>query len=194
MEKLATPAQLAQELETLLEYAQGSNPSRVRIATELRSLASRLGAKALEPWLEQSLKERDVQREYRKQYRSLADAARITGNPEYDGKAATIWYVKKAIPIEDRRDIIMGYDWLKERRPDLLAEIPEKTHNILGTVGERNLEEIFRMMQGEAWSPMGQARQLVTRKGLDHTSMSVGDVVQIGSQYHFVDRIGFEKL
>jgi hypothetical protein len=40
-----------------------------------------------------------------------------------------------------------------------------------------DLERVFAEMQGEVWSPNGEARPLVLAKGLRHTSMSVGDIV-----------------
>jgi hypothetical protein len=39
-----------------------------------------------------------------------------------------------------------------------------------------NLEGVFRFMQGEVWSPHGEARELVLALGV-HTSMSVGDII-----------------
>jgi hypothetical protein len=33
-------------------------------------------------------------------------------------------------------------------------------------------------MQGERWSPDGEGRALIEKKGLEHTSMSVNDVVR----------------
>lgn len=44
---------------------------------------------------------------------------------------------------------------------------------------DSSLEQLFHDMQGEIWSPNGEARGLIERKGLRHTSMSVGDVVEI---------------
>jgi hypothetical protein len=49
-------------------------------------------------------------------------------------------------------------------------------------------------MQGEFWSPMGEARNLIQTLGLHHTSMSCGDVVQFGSDFYMVDFMGYKKL
>ena len=38
------------------------------------------------------------------------------------------------------------------------------------------LEDLFEKMQGECWSPNGEAHDLIEAAGADHTSMSVGDV------------------
>ena len=40
-----------------------------------------------------------------------------------------------------------------------------------------NKDEIFHTMQGEIWSPNGEARPLIRGLKLQHTSMSVGDIV-----------------
>lgn len=53
------------------------------------------------------------------------------------------------------------------------------THIHLGNIPQEIPEEIFMVMQGEVWSPLGQANNLIRRKGLSHTSMSVGDIVKM---------------
>lgn len=56
-----------------------------------------------------------------------------------------------------------------------------------------NLEEVYYLMQGENWSPNGEARQAVQDLGLAHTSMSVGDLVRDleTGEWSIVDYIGF---
>jgi hypothetical protein len=49
-------------------------------------------------------------------------------------------------------------------------------------------------MQGEVWSPNGEARGLIEAKGLLHTSMSVGDVVVGPDGVHVVAMFGFELV
>lgn len=43
MKKIASPDELASELRSLLAYAEGDQPSRERLASELSSLAGRVG-------------------------------------------------------------------------------------------------------------------------------------------------------
>lgn len=43
---------------------------------------------------------------------------------------------------------------------------------------EEDLEDVYFTMQGENWSPNGEAREAIQELGLSHTSMSIGDVVQ----------------
>lgn len=40
------------------------------------------------------------------------------------------------------------------------------------------LEEIFYRMQGEVWSPHGEARYMIASLGVQHTSMSIGDIAR----------------
>ena len=56
------------------------------------------------------------------------------------------------------------------------------------------LEWVFRHMQGEVWSPNGEARPLIAGKGLTHTSMSVGDVIRTGGKTYVVKGTGFMEL
>jgi len=124
------------------------------------------------------------------QYKSLNDAVAVTSNPSYEKGNSGIWYMKKSF----FRDGSMGVDWLIER--DMLPNMRtiDDTHEHLGGIRERNLERVWRLMQGEAWSPRGEARSLITKKGLGHTSMSVGDVIQQGSKLFMVDRTGFRRI
>lgn len=52
------------------------------------------------------------------------------------------------------------------------------THCYLGSLYAKDLEEVFVVMQGERWSPNGEARELIKAAGLQHTSMSVGDIIR----------------
>lgn len=52
------------------------------------------------------------------------------------------------------------------------------THVLVGCVAwRRDWQSLYGAMQGHNWSPRGEARRLIQRLGLDHTSMSVGDVL-----------------
>lgn len=79
-----------------------------------------------------------------------------------------IWYMKK----EWFRDGICG-------AKTTLDEL-EQTHTKVGMVEETDPDKIWMGMQGEMWSPNGEARELISSLGLVHTSMSVGDVIVIG--------------
>lgn len=54
--------------------------------------------------------------------------------------------------------------------------IPGETHNLIRELEANSLGEVFRKMQGFNWSPNGEANALIRAAGVQHTSMSVGDV------------------
>lgn len=57
------------------------------------------------------------------------------------------------------------------------------------------LNMVYTLMQGEMWSPRGQARDLLARRGVFHTSMAIGDVVVTPSGQCFeVDDFGFRSI
>ena len=83
-----------------------------------------------------------------------------------------VWYMKP----EWFRDGIMGdepngFDLAKTHIRLKDVEIER------GTSYDAECETIWVAMQGENWSPNGEARPLIEEKGLRHTSMSVGDVL-----------------
>ena len=70
------------------------------------------------------------------------------------------------------------------------------THALLFAVRGKSLDEVYMKMQGENWSPNGEARELIRGQGLKHTSMSVGDIL-LSEQYSTFFRCamaGWEKL
>jgi len=94
------------------------------------------------------------------------------------------------------RDGLMGAKWLKERGKLPDPKDLEKTHIFLGSFEAADLENLFYKMQGEVWSPNGEARPIIEAKGLRHTSMSVGDIAVDQETWivHLVDRWGFAKI
>ena len=58
-----------------------------------------------------------------------------------------------------------------------------------------NLEDLFTKLQGENWSPCGQARAFIQGLGLTHTSMSAGDVVCDENELFWLcDSFGWTRL
>lgn len=100
-------------------------------------------------------------------------------------KRYDIWYMK---PHYFRSRIT------ENARPDPLNLEATHTH-LKGIEIDDGLEQVFHHMQAECWSPQGEARELIRSKGLEHTSMSVGDIVidETGA-IHEVKNFGFEKL
>jgi hypothetical protein len=60
--------------------------------------------------------------------------------------------------------------------------------------GAACLDLVYAHMQAENWSPFGEARSLIEQKGLQHTSMSVGDVIVVDGDPHVVTSTGFAPL
>lgn len=62
----------------------------------------------------------------------------------------------------------------------LLLTIPRfrLSHTFVRQVEAEALGDVYHLMQAEVWSPGGEARTLIERLGLSHTSLSVGDVVE----------------
>jgi hypothetical protein len=93
-------------------------------------------------------------------------------------------------------DGIRGYNWLKQNNRLPNAADLTKTHVFLKLIEGRNPQDVYFRMQGESWSPTGEAREFVASKGVRHTSMSVGDiVVDHNCRVGFIlDRTGFRFL
>jgi hypothetical protein len=105
----------------------------------------------------------------------------------------SIWYKRP----EFFRDGIMGLDWcfVNNKMPDPYAL--GKTHVKLMGLAAKDLNEVFRNMQGEVWSPHGEGKALLLKKGLVHTSMSVGDIAASDdalANVFFVDTHGWKEL
>ena len=66
----------------------------------------------------------------------------------------------------------------------------------LPEIEANDLEDVFFKMQGEVWSPHGEARDLILSLGLHHTSMSINDIVYDveADKYWLVGVFGFLPL
>ena len=142
---------------------------------------------------------RDIQRILRlagrtaaAQYKTLNDAALVTGNEGYEPGRTEIWYKRPRA----HRDLSFGWGFAEKHTPEALPDVKDlkKTHILVGRIDEVRLGKVYEMMQGEMWSPEGEARALISRLGLQHTSMSVGDIIRVGSATFFVDNSGFAKM
>lgn len=125
-------------------------------------------------------------------YRSLAEAAKVRRDPGLRSGRTKIWYAKPEL----RRDYEMGYEWLRnEGIPIPDRTTIKQTHVKVGSIAETDPTRIFPMMQGDYWSPRGEARDLIARLGLGHTSMTVGDIIELPSgELLMVDRGGFRSI
>ena len=66
-----------------------------------------------------------------------------------------------------------------------VADLPQ-THVLVRTLQATGLEVVYWHMQGEQWSPNGEARPLIEDLGLTHTSLSLGDVVETPDGRYYV--------
>ena len=62
--------------------------------------------------------------------------------------------------------------------PLLTAQDLPQTHVLLCEIEAETKDHACWLMQGEVWSPNGEARPLIKLLGLTHTTMSISDVVQ----------------
>lgn len=81
-----------------------------------------------------------------------------------------VYYDRDTRPWDDSyqnhgRDVLLGVTHVFVRTVEVAAP------------GNEGRDIVFNQMQGEVWSPNGEARLLIEYLGLEHTSMSVGDVL-----------------
>jgi len=122
-------------------------------------------------------------------YESLNDAVEQTGISELMEGDTEIWYGRMGqIVTSQTLSYAASLGWMPDRNN--LAH----THVHIGNIQEDGLEEVFALMQGECWSPQGQANMMLRELGADHTSMSVGDVVKIGDFIWICRPSGWEEV
>ena len=115
----------------------------------------------------------------KKQYRDLNDAACYESTLGFGD--TEVWYQKP--------------ETFQQQSKDFNFEALRETHVFLGRVKDRDVDALFRLMQGEIWSPNGEAREMIYEKHLSHTSMSIGDIIKTPDGIiHVVEMIGFAKL
>ena len=112
---------------------------------------------------------------WEKFYASVNDAAERHEILGLKRGETEIWYMR---PDSKWRMTMMfaGYHDPPKLEGWTVAALQE-SHTLLGTVASEEEEGIWTAMQGHVWSPNGEARRLIQRMGLAHTSMSMGDIV-----------------
>lgn len=118
-------------------------------------------------------------------YRNLADAGDL-----YQPGDTEVWYVKKNYESIMER----GYDALHEQNRLPNIDTLYRTHSMIGTVQPDDAEDVYSIMQAEAWDPEGKSKQMLNSVGVDHASMNVGDVVIVNDVAYFADIEGFKEL
>lgn len=81
-------------------------------------------------------------------------------------------------------------------RPAGGDQLLQQDYVFLGNIAADSLDDVFVKMQGENWSPNGEATPLIAAFGLKHTSMSVGDVIHDSEADVFFEvlPVGFRKV
>lgn len=94
----------------------------------------------------------------------------ITDLTPFPALAKLDWAASGDLPVEV---------WYAKRLGDTpdTAENLATTHVHLLTVHQPSKEKLFAAMQGERWSPNGEARPHLEAAGLRHTSMCMGDIL-----------------
>lgn len=140
------------------------------------------------------------EKHYGMYYDSLNDAQKID-TMFAPGNNFEIWFTKS----DEFRDFSMGLNFLKKyskkKIPYRVEDLP-KTHIKLGSMtgnpslnSEDQIESIYMALQGDMWSPNGEARNLIRGLGLSHTSMSVGDIIVTNDgKLYFIDSFGYKEL
>ncbi|MGD1527046.1 hypothetical protein [Vibrio harveyi] len=132
-------------------------------------------------------------------YRELKDFPAIAEICDDNGIVMEILYLLPPSDIpqrELRRDLRIDLEFtLKNNVIKSASQIVDGNYASLGTIRTRKgPETMFSLMQGENWSPQGEARDFIQGKGLQHTSMSVGDIIKAGGKHYFVDMVGFSCI
>ena len=111
----------------------------------------------------------------------------------FQGGAWEVWYMKEW----KSHFGVTGF----EEPPTPPADLTE-THTQVAKVifnewkeSEEAANEIWIIMQGERWSPQGEAKDLIRSLNLKHTSMCIGDLIKAPSGNLFVaESVGFRRI
>lgn len=124
-------------------------------------------------------------------YRTLKDAYEVTNDPRFLSGKTQIWYYKRSEAL----DFGMGSFGLERSGNWPSVDNLSLTHVFIGYVNESNPSKILGMMQGEYWSPDGEASTLPALRMAGHTSMSIGDIIVLPSgKTMMADMTGFYDL
>ncbi len=110
-------------------------------------------------------------------YTDLSDASIY--NAKYGSGTAEVWYNRNSRNFSTSKTS---------------STFEKKNYVKVGNIESENPEEIFVLMQGEMWSPKGEANQFIRSLGLRHTSISAGDIVKIGDKFFMCMMIGFKEV
>jgi hypothetical protein len=121
-------------------------------------------------------------------YTTLNDASTL--HAELAPGSTEVWYSKG----DSFREMSGGPKYLAKVNKLPTADALSETHSKIGSINTVDLDEVFFLMQGEIWSPNGEARNVIGDSEARHTSMSVGDIIKLNGVIHMVANDGFVVL
>lgn len=128
-----------------------------------------------------------------KSYRINESNETITSlNDVYSYGPYQVWFSKP----EFKRHASVGVEYLQDEGLMPTKNNLSDTHKYLGNINARDLNDVSVKMQGEYWSPYGEAVEFIRDKGLTHTSFSIGDVIcnENDGECYIADMFGFKEL
>ena len=118
-------------------------------------------------------------------YNELSDAGEL-----YKPGRTQIWYSRP----QYTRALSSGYHHYIEKAPFFDPDNISNSHILLGTLAEEDPYRVLDLMQGPVWSPAGEGANLISRNGLNHTGIFVGDIIATPDYKLLVDVEGFIDL
>jgi hypothetical protein len=115
--------------------------------------------------------------------------------PQFDHTRVVVWY---QTPTTFR--VAAGIGLISAQKKGLLEIALGTTHKAICEffISDHNapkiLENVYTWMQSEVWSPKGEASDIIRAAGVSHTSISMGDIVQIGDRFFSCEMVGFEEI
>jgi len=121
------------------------------------------------------------------------------GQKKYAGEVfATLRGVKDSIEGKERTFEVfyVKEPLFLEADKELTVKNMKDSHVLVRALMADSLDHVYAEMQGEIWSPHGEMRQHIKKCGLNHTSMSVGDVAHDteNGKYYQVDNEGWLEV
>lgn len=125
----------------------------------------------------------DLTPQIRSSYASLNDAAIAHRLDVLAPGLTEVWYVKVPDPSSGKEGLDRYRDirWEPDGGVIDLNDL-SKTHVLLGSVAGKDPEDLWTVLQGEVWSPKGEARSLIMGSGTAHTSCDLGDLFVIRNE------------
>ena len=138
-------------------------------------------------------------------FTSINDSKAVKSISKKGNIKIKIWYVSENGDLyhgDYIRDLSCGYKrYVKGNEKYINYDVANvgETHVSIGEFttdicDDMFLNEIYSVFQGERWSPEGEARALINSLDAIHTSISIGDIIQVNEIFYVVDRSGFEIL